>query len=219
MPANFARRFEELCQQADQIEQTKRHERREYGIDGDYVDQDLLLNWLPKVRQLFVMVCGDGSHYVEKLLESQKATIGTTNHDILKRVRAVLLAAREDFEGGYLNSFRNLVQADVFESELDQATELVKAGFISAAAVVAGVVLETTLRQMCSDQKIEIGRLDRMNAELARAGVYNKLTHKQVTAWADVRNSAAHGKTDEFESADVEAMIREVTRFIEGQLS
>ena len=43
---------------------------------------------------------------------------------------------------GYLNSVRNLVQAEVFESELDQARELLSGGYSSAAAVVAGVVLD-----------------------------------------------------------------------------
>ena len=219
MPANFTRRFEELCLQADHIEQTKRHERGEYIITGEYIDHDQLMSWLPKVRQLFVMVCGDGSHYAERLRESEKISIGTTNYDVLKRVRNVLRAAKDDFEGGYLNSFRNLVQADVYANELDQATELLKSGYVLAAAVIAGVVLETTLRQMCSDQKIEHGKLDRMNAELVRVGAYNKLVQKQITAWADIRNSAAHGKPEEFSGADVEAMIRDVERFVAERLS
>ncbi|EGH05545.1 hypothetical protein PSYAE_27014, partial [Pseudomonas amygdali pv. aesculi str. 0893_23] len=73
-----------------------------------------------------------------------------TNYGILKQLRAVFLAVKEDFEGGHLNSLRNLVQAEVFTSELDQAEELLKSGYATAAAVIAGVVLETTLRDLCS---------------------------------------------------------------------
>jgi hypothetical protein len=54
-----------------------------------------------------------------------------------------------------------------------------------AAAVIAGTVLETALRQLC---------LDRMNADLAKAGVYNSLMQKRITALAAIRNRAAHGK-------------------------
>jgi hypothetical protein len=57
------------------------------------------------------------------------------------KLKAVFDTAREDFEGGYLISFRNLVQAEVFESELDQAKELQSAGYKVAAAVIAGVIL------------------------------------------------------------------------------
>jgi hypothetical protein len=57
------------------------------------------------------------------------------------KLKVVFDTAREDFEGGYLISFRNLVQAEVFESELDQAKELQSAGYKVAAAVIAGVIL------------------------------------------------------------------------------
>ena len=35
------------------------------------------------------------------------------------------------------------------------------AGYIMPAAVVAGVVLETGLREMCIDNALEIGKLER----------------------------------------------------------
>jgi hypothetical protein len=66
-----------------------------------------------------------------------------------------------------------------------------------AAAVIAGTVLETALRQLC---------LDRMNADLAKAGVYNSLMQKRITALAAIRNRAAHGKPNEFTRDDVSAM-------------
>ena len=53
-----------------------------------------------------------------------------------------------------------------------------------------------------------------MNAELVKAGVYNNLTQKRITALAAVRNSAAHGKLDEFTKDDVSAMIRDEQRFV-----
>jgi hypothetical protein len=42
--------------------------------------------------------------------------------------------------------------------------------FTSADIPIAGTVLETTLRQMCLDKQIAIGKLDKMNADLAKAG-------------------------------------------------
>lgn len=80
--------------------------------------------------------------------------------------------------------------------------------------MVAGVVLETTLRELCERQSLAHGNLDRMNADLAKAGVYNKLAQKRITALADIRNAAAHGHADEFKAADVRDMIRDVERFV-----
>ena len=87
-----------------------------------------------------------------------------------------------------------------------------------AAAVIAGVVLETTIRQLCDDEGIAHGKLDKMNADLTKAGRYSSLVQKQVTALAAIRNSAAHGKTDEYNRGDVERMITDVARFVREHL-
>ena len=111
------------------------------------------------------------------------------------RLKAVFLAAKEDFEGGHLRSLRSLVHAEVFDDELEQARELQASGYKAAAAVVAGVVLETTLQKLCGDRGIPVATLDKMNADLAKAGVYDKLIQKRVTMLADIRNKAALGDT------------------------
>lgn len=92
-------------------------------------------------------------------------------------------------------------------------------GYAAAAAVIAGVVLETTLRNMCRDNGIPLGKLDKMNADLTKQGVYNSLTQKRITALAGVRNSAAHGKTEEFSKDDVNSMINEIERFVASTLA
>jgi hypothetical protein len=80
--------------------------------------------------------------------------------------------------------------------------------------VIAGVVLETALRQLCDRENIPHGKLDKMNADLAKAGKYNKLMQKRITALADIRNSAAHGNFNQFTQQDVENMMNEVEQFL-----
>jgi len=96
----------------------------------------------------------------------------------------------------------------VFDSELEQASALFQAGYKLPAAIVAGVVLETSLRELCDQEGLPHGKLDKMNADLAKEGKYNKLQQKRITALADIRNSAAHGKPQEFTDQDVLDMIR-----------
>ncbi len=219
MAADFGRRFAELIQQADTIEAKKTRLTGEFAGLGFQVDASDLLNWQVKARQLLTSVCGANSHQLSTFRENEKPIAYDTNHDALQKLRSILLAAKEDYEGGYLNTIRNLIRAEVFDNELEQAEELLEAGYHTASAVVAGVVLETTLRQMCEDNQLGAGKLDKMNADLAKVGVINKLLQKQITAWADIRNSAAHGKTDEFGKDDVSAMIRDVRRFVADRLS
>ncbi|WP_199901781.1 hypothetical protein [Herbaspirillum sp. B65] len=53
-----------------------------------------------------------------------------------------------------------------------------------------------------------------MNSDLAKAGVYNKLTQKQITALADLRNKAAHSQWEEFTKGDVDEMLRSIRRIM-----
>jgi hypothetical protein len=215
MAPDFGHRFEELLQQADHIESKKHPGNPTMGFGSTfYVDADAFLGWKMKVRNLIASVCGQDSNYFKGLIESETPTMMESNLSILKRLRAVVAAAKEDYEGGYLNKLKNLIQAEVFDTELEQASELLASGYVGAAAVVAGVVLETGLRQMCLDNNLPVGKLDKMNADLAKAGVYSRLVQKQVTALADIRNSAAHGKPDEFKKEDVSAMVRDVPRIL-----
>jgi hypothetical protein len=153
------------------------------------------------------------------MFTENESSFYNTNYESLQSMAAVFRAAKEDFEGGYLSSLRSIVQAEVFDSELEQATELHQQGFILPAAVVAGVVLETTLRELCDSHSLPHGKLDKMNADLAKAGVYNKLTQKRITALADIRNSAAHGHSGKFTAEDVKDLIRDVERFVREHLA
>ena len=217
----LAKRFSELVVQLAAVEATKKYEKSVF-LGGHGVDSELLLNWKVKARSLISKACGnDLEHYRQFIKCENTSFMGRTNHDELKEVKAVFLAAKEDYEGGYLNSIRNLVQAEVFGNELDQANELLNSGYSAPAAVVAGVVLETTIRQLCADAGIATGKkdkLDKMNADLGKAGVYNLLVQKRITALADIRNNAAHGHYDQFKDSDVSDMIAYVESFVAERL-
>ena len=140
----LAKRFAELASQLEGVEATKRYEDSP-DFPGDRIDDDLFLNWKVKARHLISMACGTDSEHFPHFVEIEKGQIFVSaSFAVLKALKAVFLAAKEDYEGGYLNSVRNLVHAEVFECELDQARELLSGGYSSAAAVVAGAVLETT---------------------------------------------------------------------------
>lgn len=180
---------------------------------------DLLLGWCVKVRNLLANACGRESEHFSSFVDAEKPQPYEKNTIRLNRLRAVFLAAKEDFEGGYLQSIRNLVEAEVFSTELEQARELLSAGYRAPAAIVCGVVLETNLRRLCDQHCLNVGKLDRMNADLAKAGHYNSLVQKRITALAAIRNSAAHGNHSEFSDKDVLAMIEDVERLVAGWLS
>jgi hypothetical protein len=138
------------------------------------------------------------------------------------RAQGVLKAAEDDYASGQLVQLRQLVQAEVFDDFLEQAEHLLSSGYHQAAGVIAGCVLEDGLRKLCAKHAIPITdrpKLDTMNADLAKAGVYNKLAQKRITAIADLRNKAAHGEWTVFSEQDVREMVTAVRRFMEEFLA
>lgn len=214
----FEKRFCELEAQILALEATKTMKNSEMMGPYPHIDSNVLLGWGVKAKSLLSNACGDKSHHMMAFIGAEKPVAYSNNFEALQRVKAVFLAAKEDYEGGYLNTVRNLVQAEVFGSELEQAGELLSTGYESAAAVIAGVVLETSLRNLCTEHGISPTSLNRMNDDLTKAGAYNSLQQKRIIAMAAIRNSAAHGKTDEFNTGDVKGMIDEVERFLASTL-
>ena len=210
-------RFDQLLAELPTIEATIRQRRGEFG-DYTEMNEELALTWKVKAKNLLVAACGKESQHYQEFIEAEKLHSFESKSDALKRMKSVLIAAMDDYKGGYLISIKNLIQADVFDSQLEQATELLSSGYKLAAAVIAGVVIETALRDLCVREGLATGKLDKMNSDLAKAGIYNKLQQKRITALADIRNSAAHGKPDEFTDADVSNMIRDAEQFLSVQL-
>ena len=131
----LAKRFSELAAQMEAVEATKKYVSGEYG--GDQIDSEIFLNWKVKARHLLSSACGRESEHYRSFAKAEEPSMYQTNFRELKELKAVFLAAKEDFEGGYISSIRALIQAEVFDTELDQARELLAGQYLIAAAVVA----------------------------------------------------------------------------------
>ncbi len=129
---------------------------------------------------------------------------GATNSTCLEYLTGILAALRSDVDGDYLQSLAELIRADLFSDFLSMAEYLLDGGYKEAAAVLIGGVLEEQLRNLAikSGVPATVGsrpiKVDQLNADLARANVYSVLYQKNVTAWLDLRNKAAHGKHAEY---------------------
>lgn len=129
-----------------------------------------------------------------------------------------------EIENGWINTIKSLVSAEIFNDFLEMAEHLLDTGYKDPAAVMVGSVLEEHLRQLCNkydidttvekDDKLIPLKADRLNSELAKANIFNKLDQKNITAQLDLRNNAAHGKYNEYDINHVKLMYGFVTNFI-----
>lgn len=128
---------------------------------------------------------------------------------------AILTSAKARFESS-LFDIRQLVQADLFDSEIDAARELLKKGFGRAAGAVVGVVLEGHLRQVCENHNVKPGKqnptISTFNDALKNAGVLDTPTWRSIQHLGDLRNLCDHDKKQEPTREQIQDLIDGVAK-------
>lgn len=117
-----------------------------------------------------------------------------------------------------LFDIKQLLQADIFDSELDAARELNKKGFVRGAGAMAGVVIEEHLSQICNNHKITILKkhltINDLNQLLKDNGVIEIPTWRFIQNLADLRNLCDHKKQQEPTKEQIEELINGVEKII-----
>ena len=218
---DFIRRADELITKADRVLQTERSEVN----NGRKISSGLDLTEFYDLRSLclsfFSLVFGDKHHHYT---DFNKVCGGPHTADVKKGL-GILNAARAELSGGWLTTSKWLVTAEIFSDFLEMADYLLAENYKDPAAVVGGSVLEEHLRQLCIKNTIEITHMDKagkaqpnkadaLNADLSRSSIYNKLDQKNVMAWLDLRNKAAHGRYNEYTKDQVTLMLTGIRDFI-----
>ncbi|MFI9102290.1 hypothetical protein ACIGXA_17365 [Streptomyces fildesensis] len=158
-----------------------------------------------------------GSAYFKEMEKAR--TVGL--QDRVDIVRSTVIALRDDLRAGYLSTIVELVHADLYSDYLEMADGLLGTRHKDAAAVITGTSLEVHVRALCVKHGVDIEqpngapkKADVMNADLKRAGVYETLQQKHITAWMDLRNKAAHGDYSAYDEHQVRLFIDGVRGFM-----
>ena len=218
---DLIQRINQLIQRADELIQTER--KIEGLIDTFVVDEELFHAFRSASLSFLAMTFGkDHTHYDE--FNSQTKRSGDHSSHSTRVGRGILSAAREELAGGWLTTTKGLVSTEIFSDFLEMAQHLLDEEYKDPAAVMAGSVLEEHLRQLCHKHSIpteitkqgrpQPKKADALNADLAKKEVYNRLDQKNVTAWLDLRNKAAHGKYQEYTKEQVALMLQSLSDFM-----
>ncbi len=214
---DLVRRAEELIQAGMNVLSTRRDDSS-FGYPT--VETSSFEGFCGGTLSFFKLCYGTDHPYFEKF-NSEVTTPFLTD---VESGLGILNAAKNEMEGGWLITTKGLVSAEIFSDFLEMSEHLLEMDYKDPAAVLIGSVLEEHLRQLCQKNSIDItitkgGRevavkANQLNQNLPKAGQYNKLEMKNVTAWLDLRNNAAHGKYNEYDKSQVEDMLQGVMGFI-----
>jgi hypothetical protein len=106
--------------------------------------------WATSVLSVLSHIFGEDSVHFKQFAYASRTPGGGIPE--IKKCFGIFLAAKEDYAGGYLFKLDSLIAADVFEDQLEQAEELLRCKFKDPACVIAGIVLETSVKRLCDRQ-------------------------------------------------------------------
>ena len=184
------------------------------GMDPETKDQELLTRALAAIER----ASGRSSVYFERANEQL-----TRKVRIFAQLKAVIGVAEslcKDMQSGYLETYEELIRADVFSDFLEMSDYLLSQEYKDATAVMVGSTLELHLKKLATKHSVATESIEKpkkantINEDLVKAGAYNKLEQKSVTAWLDLRNKAAHGEYQSYDKPQVELMLSGVRDFV-----
>ena len=128
---------------------------------------------------------------------------------------AIVKAVKKRFESS-LFDIRQLVQADLFDSELEAAKALVNNGFLRSGGALAGVVMEKHLAQVCENHRVKVRKrkptIGDYNDALKNSGAIDTPRWRSNQHLGDIRNLCDHHRDREPNSEEVTELVDGVTK-------
>ena len=122
-----------------------------------------------------------------------------------------IVKAAKDILDSLLVDLTGILQADLFDSEVDSARALANSGFLRASGAVCGVVIEKHLKQVCNSHAIVIKKrnpaISDFNQALKDNNVIEIAQWRRVQLLADIRNTCDHSKGNEPSKEDTDDLI------------
>lgn len=117
-----------------------------------------------------------------------------------------------------LANIQGILQATLFDSEIDAARDLKKKGHLRAAGAVVGVVLESHLSKVCQNHGITIPKknltISDFNELLKKSDIFDIPTWRWIQRLTDLRNLCSHSKEREPTPEEVQELIDGVDKAI-----
>ena len=210
-----------LFQQLEKLEakfEVLRQQSVNKDLSGGTVKTDDIAEFIAGSRAAIVRIAGNDSPYMAEF-EAARAARNLIGPQAI-RIAGIVRQLKQDVGDGYLSSARELLHAETFADFLEMADHLLSEGYKDAAAVIAGSSLEVHLRNLASKHNLTVEvngkakKADQVNSDLASASAYSKLDQKNVTAWLDLRNKAAHGHYGEYSNIQVGLLISQIRDFM-----
>ena len=156
--------------------------------------------------------------------QSFKSEVTQPSASRTRRGIGILMAAGKDLEGNWLETTSGAVTRDVLMDILRLAKMQLEAKNCRAATIIAGVVLEKQLRNLCLASGIKLFNeiqnkaVDKKGLQLTgeayKRKIYNRQENKEIVAWLELYNGAVEARSADIPVEQAKTMVSGVQSFL-----
>ena len=212
--STFARRFAELDESFKKIP----YVHSEYET-GRHVPDGKWQGWATSVQNLFRAVFGETSPQWTNFKTAYDECSGDEYR--VAALNSLFLAAKEDFDGGYVFDVDLRVSGEVFGDFVVLARQALSEGHKDVAAVLACAALEDALKRLALAKGLSVG--DKTMSEVVNAlkseGVVAGAQKSLLDAMPRIRNMAMHAEWSKITAPDVSSLLGFVEQLLLSKFS
>jgi hypothetical protein len=212
----YADQFEKLIPYGDDlIKNSANGELGRYILDGGSY-----MAWQTQCLHLLLLVFGKDSVYFVNFSEQPSSWSHTNNSEQgLIRLR-IVEAAYSDMKSGLMDGPEMGIAANIFDNVLEQAKHLNYKNYKDPAAILGRTVIEDALKRLARKHRLDDSKKTSViNEDLKSSGFYHQPMWRQIQAWIDIGNSAAHGDFHEYDQEQVRKMLEGIEAFLVNHFS
>jgi hypothetical protein len=209
----IVKKFEELAEKGKKVNSSQ-----QVTDVAAFVDSRKFQEWATAALNLLQKVFGEKSSYYRNFQAIHSKIINIAYKESFDNCRAILQAAREEYEGGGLSEIRLFLEHAVLEHLAAKTAEYLRRGEKETACILASVLLEHALQHLCSRKGIAQGTVEQMNEALYQAKAYQVGTQQRIKDWCYMKEDFLQCHGDKYRTADLDDMLRGVQRFIAKEL-
>jgi hypothetical protein len=182
------------------------------------VDSKKFQDWATSAQSLLQKVFGEKSSYYQNFQGIYSKIINIAYKESFDRCRAIVQAAREEYEGGGLTEIKLFLDHAVLEFLAARTSEYLRRDDKQTACILAMVLLEQAMLKLCTNQGIAGASVHEMNETLYQGKAYQIGTYQRIKDWCYMQEDFTHCQGDKYKTADLDEMLRGVQRFISKEL-
>ena len=172
-----------------------------------FIEDQSWQKWATNVLNLLQQVFGVQSvHYQNFRCIYNKPSHGKSEFNA---AFGVFLAAKEDYEGGYLFSLESTISGEIFGDFIALARHSINEGYKDVAAVLACAALEDALKNIAVKYGLEVGNkpMKEVVSALKSIGLVGGAQKSLLNTMPKIRDYAMHANWEKIKPEDVSSVI------------